>query len=50
MLREGNWEGKQLLSKEAVREITVDAGTPGDNGIGWWNNNDGHYANVPKDA
>jgi CubicO group peptidase (beta-lactamase class C family) len=50
MLRDGDWDGKQLISKEAVRETTIDAGTPGPNGIGWWSNNDGHFAKVPKDA
>src|SRR5436305_6909255 len=29
MLRDGDWDGKQLISKEAVRETTIDAGTPG---------------------
>ncbi|MCI0539879.1 MAG: beta-lactamase family protein [Verrucomicrobiales bacterium] len=41
MLREGNWEGRQLLSAEAVRQITSDAGMPGPNGMGWWSNADG---------
>ena len=50
MLRRGNWEGKQLLSAEAVRLVTSDAGTPGFCGIGWWSNNEGQYAAVPKDA
>src|SRR6185436_15838521 len=50
MLREGHWDGQQLISKEAVQETTRDAGTPGPNGIGWWNNNDGRYAKLPKDA
>ena len=50
MLREGNWEGKQLLSKQAVRDITSDAGLPGPWGMGWWSNNSGHHAKLPKDA
>lgn len=50
MLREGDWDGKQLLSKDAVRQTTADAGTPGPNGIGWWNNADGRFAKLPKDA
>jgi len=50
MLHEGNWDGKQLLSKEAVHQITSDAGTPGVCGIGWWSNNSGLYAKLPKDA
>ncbi len=50
MLREGDWEGKQLISREAVRLVTRDAGTPGNCGIGWWSNNDGSYPELPKDA
>ena len=43
MLREGDWDGRQLLSKDAVRQITTDAGTPGHGGIGWWSNREGRY-------
>ncbi len=50
MLREGNWDGRQLISRAAVRQITSDAGTPGNCGIGWWSNNEGLYAKLPKDA
>jgi CubicO group peptidase (beta-lactamase class C family) len=50
MLRDGDWNGVQLLGKEAVRRITTDAGTPGHGGIGWWSNNSGKYPGVPKDA
>jgi CubicO group peptidase (beta-lactamase class C family) len=50
MLRQGNWEGKQLLSPAAVRLVTSDAGTPGICGIGWWSNNEGSCARMPKDA
>lgn len=50
MLREGDWDGKSLLSKDAVRQITSDAGTPGNCGIGWWSNNNGRYEKLPKDA
>ena len=48
MLREGDWDGRQLISKDAVRETTADAGTPGPNGIGWWSNNDGHIAETAQ--
>ena len=48
MLRQGNWEGQQLLSREAVRLVTSDAGTPGICGIGWWSNNEGDCASVPR--
>jgi CubicO group peptidase (beta-lactamase class C family) len=50
MLREGDWEGKRLLSSLAVHQITSDAGTPGNCGIGWWSNNEGLYASLPRDA
>jgi len=50
MLHEGNWQGRQLLSKEAVRQITRDAGTPGSGAVGWWSNNEGACARLPRDA
>jgi CubicO group peptidase (beta-lactamase class C family) len=50
MLREGDWDGKQLLSKDAVHQITSDAGTPGNCGIGWWSNNNARYDKLPADA
>jgi CubicO group peptidase (beta-lactamase class C family) len=50
MMREGDWEGKRVLSADAVRQITSDAGTPGNCGIGWWSNNQGRYEKLPKDA
>jgi CubicO group peptidase (beta-lactamase class C family) len=50
MVRGGNWDGEQLLSKESVRLMTTDAGTPGHGGIGWWSNNEGTYPKLPKDA
>jgi CubicO group peptidase (beta-lactamase class C family)/dienelactone hydrolase len=50
MLREGDWDGKRLLSREAVREVTRHAGLPGNAGMGWWSNNAGQYAKLPRDA
>jgi CubicO group peptidase (beta-lactamase class C family) len=50
MLRQGNWEGRQLLSPEAVRLVTSDAGMPGPCGVGWWSNNKGECASLPTDA
>ncbi|MCH5377304.1 MAG: beta-lactamase family protein [Planctomycetes bacterium] len=50
MLREGDWEGRRLISAEAVRSVTRDAGTPGNCGIGWWNNNEGGFPELPRDA
>ena len=50
MLREGDWEGRRLISAEAVRLVTRDAGTPGNCGMGWWNNNEGGFPELPRDA
>jgi len=50
MLRRGNWEGKQLISEDAVRQVTNDVGTPGNGGIGWWSNNAGRCPQAPQDA
>lgn len=49
-LREGDWDGRRLISADAVRQVTRDVGTPGNCGIGWWSNNDGSYPELPKDA
>ena len=35
MLREGDWEGVRVLGAEGVRQVTRDAGTPGNGGIGF---------------
>jgi len=50
MLREGDWQGRRLISAEAVRLVTQDVGTPGNCGVGWWNNNEGGFPEVPRDA
>jgi CubicO group peptidase (beta-lactamase class C family) len=50
MLRGGDWDGKRILSAEAVRLTTSDASTPGPCGIGWWSNNEGDFAKLPRDA
>ena len=50
MLHEGEWEGRRLISREAVQAVTRDAGTPGNAGIGWWSNNEGAIACLPRDA
>jgi len=50
MLRQGDWNGQQLLSPEAVRLVTSDAATNTTCGIGWWSNNQGGCASLPKDA
>jgi CubicO group peptidase (beta-lactamase class C family) len=50
MLRQGEWDGQQILGREAVRLVTADAGTPGHGGIGWWSNREGKYPALPRDA
>jgi CubicO group peptidase (beta-lactamase class C family) len=50
MLRGGDWDGKRILSAEAVRLTTSDVGTPGPCGIGWWSNNEGDFTKLPGDA
>jgi hypothetical protein len=50
MLREGDWDGRRILSAEAVRLTTSDAGTPGPCGMGWWSNNEGDCERLPRDA
>ena len=50
LLREGDWDGRRILSRDAVRAITSDAGLPGDCGMGWWTNAAGRYAKLPTDA
>ena len=50
MLREGDWQGRQLISPDVVRKVTRDVGTPGNCAIGWWSNNEGAYVKLPKDA
>jgi CubicO group peptidase (beta-lactamase class C family) len=50
MWRDGDWEGRRVLSRAAVRAVTSDAGLPGSGAIGWWSNNDGAVASLPRDA
>ena len=50
LARGGDWDGKPILDREAVRLVTTDAGTPGICGMGWWSNGEGKYADVPRDA
>ncbi len=58
MLREGDWDGRRLVSAETVRRVTADAGMPpesGDeepsprSGLCWWLNSDGRFARAPRD-
>ncbi|PYJ61237.1 MAG: hypothetical protein DME24_06975 [Verrucomicrobia bacterium] len=50
VLHEGYWEGRQLMSTNAVRQVTRGAGLPGNCGMGWWSNAGQRYAKLPKDA
>ncbi|MEX2558635.1 MAG: serine hydrolase, partial [Pirellulales bacterium] len=50
MLRQGDWDGTRLLSTQAVRQITSDAGMPGHCGMGWWCGDDAKYPKLPQDA
>lgn len=50
VLRKGNWDGTTLLSPEAVRQVTTDAGLPGNCGMGWWTNGAGRYPYLPRNA
>lgn len=50
VLKEGMWQGKQILSREAVRLVTQSAGLPGDCGMGWWTNAGERFPFLPRDA
>jgi len=50
VLREGDWDGKRILSREAVRQIIHDAALPGHGSMGWWTNNGRRYEWLPQDA
>lgn len=50
MLREGDWDGRRIISQEAVRLTTASANLPGGCGMGWWTNAAGRYAGLPRDA
>jgi CubicO group peptidase (beta-lactamase class C family) len=50
VLREGNWEGRQLLRPEVVRAVTTDAGLVEHCGMAWWSNGGNRYKDLPKDA
>jgi hypothetical protein len=50
VLRGGDWDGERVLSRDAVRQVSGDAGLPGNCGMGWWSNGGGRYPGIPKDA
>jgi CubicO group peptidase (beta-lactamase class C family) len=50
VLRHGDWEGRRLLTSDAVRQVTGDAGLTGNCGMGWWTNGGRRYDKLPRDA
>lgn len=50
MLREGNWDGKQLIRAESIRRTTSDSGLPGAVNCGWWTNGQNRVPALPRDA
>jgi CubicO group peptidase (beta-lactamase class C family) len=50
MLRRGEWDGRPILSADAVRQTTASAGLPGAGGMGWWTNAEGRCPALPSDA
>jgi CubicO group peptidase (beta-lactamase class C family) len=48
--RGGDWDGRHVLSRAAVEQITRDAGLPGHCAMGWWTNGGGRYEWLPRDA
>lgn len=55
LLGQGVWDGQRLISAEAIRSATADAGLPGTpdgrrSGLGFWLNTDRSMSAVPNDA
>ncbi len=50
VVREGDWDGRAILSRDALRGVTQDAGLPGHCGMGWWTNSTRRYDWLPRDA
>jgi CubicO group peptidase (beta-lactamase class C family) len=60
-LRKGDWEGQRLIRREIVEQVLRDAGAPVAErvppegpfpkcGLAWYNNSDGVWPKVPRDA
>jgi len=58
-LHDGRWDGRQILSSEAIEEVTRDLGTPAPETegafhpaptMGWWSNRRGAWPCLPRDA
>src|SRR5262249_41926728 len=50
VLRGGDWDGRRILSEEAVRQGTGGAGFPRDCGVGWGGNAGGRHPAIPRGA
>jgi CubicO group peptidase (beta-lactamase class C family) len=54
MLRQGNWEGTQLVSSSAIEKVTKHSGMQGHSGLGWWGNAEWQgsklWSSAPQDA
>ena len=50
MLREGDWEGRRVISAASVRQTTGSSSLPGAGGMGWWTNAEGRCPALPRDA
>ncbi|MGB4959547.1 MAG: serine hydrolase, partial [Saprospiraceae bacterium] len=46
-LRQGNWNGKQLLAKSWIKAATTPSPSAGDYGYMWWLNHDKKWRNLP---
>lgn len=60
MMLEGNWHGRELVRRDAVKQVTAYAGMPKPertsekygpgSGLAWYTNADGAWTSVPRDA
>jgi CubicO group peptidase (beta-lactamase class C family) len=52
MLRGGDWDGQQIMTREAARDVTLgaNAGGPSPVAVGWWNNIHGTVPGMPLDV
>lgn len=50
MLRQGEWNGKQILSREWIDEATKPHGQRKDYGYLWWLNTESRWTNVPTSS
>jgi CubicO group peptidase (beta-lactamase class C family) len=50
MMRQGEWEGRQIIGAGAAGQTTSSAGLPGAGGMGWWTNAERRCPALPQDA